>query len=313
MKRTKNKNDGEQLTQLYVLSPLINFNSEVPEIKFSENLVITLPSKEEKRIIEEDLSTSALSHLPVLSEWEFDIRSTMHLSMVEGQLTADGQDFQSGPYQCCTALRLLKEGTVEIKPQYLMVYPPLKLTTKLGGANTFSYDTWGKYCLASDEVPQFKDLYNIVGRLDPPKYEKIRIALLRFNFSYNIGLLYQLIDLMIAFEALYIADDKELGYKMAARSSFLLGDTPEQRNRIFSLLKKAYDLRGKLVHGGELPDRIEIPKGNQLSSLEFARQIRVLLRDSIKRFIKLLDSYSHKQLLETYLDRNIIYGGSLLK
>lgn len=162
-------------------------------------------------------------------------------------------------------------------------------------------------------MPQFRDLYNIVSRLDQPKYQKVRIALLRFDFSYNIGLLYQLIDLMIAFEALYIADDKELGYKMATRSSFLLGETPEQRNHIFSLLKKAYDLRGKLVHGGELPGRIEISKGNQLSSLEFAGQIRGLLRDSIKRFIKLLDSYSHKQLLETYLDRNVLYGGSLLK
>lgn len=313
MKRTKNKNDGEPIAQFYVLSPLINFTSEVPEIKFSENLVITLPSNEEKRIIEEDLSSSVLSHLPVLHEWQFVIRSIMHLSMVEEQLTVDERDFQSGSYQCCTALRLLKEGTVGLGPQYLMVYPPLKLTTKPGRANALFYDTWGKYCLATNEVSQVKNLYNIVSRLDSPKYQKIRIARLRFDFSYNIGMLYQLIDLMIAFEALYIGDDKELGYKMATRSSFLLGETPDQRNRIFGLLKKAYDLRGKLVHGGELPDQIEISKGTRLSSLEFAGEIRGLLRDSIKRFVKLLDSYSHKQLLETYLDRNIIYGGSLLK
>jgi hypothetical protein len=233
--------------------------------------------------------------------------------MEEDQLAEDNHDFQSGPYRCCTALRLLKEGTVRLGPQYLIVYPPLKLVTKLGRANTFSYDTWGKYCLAIDEVPQFKELYSLVSHLDSPKYQKIKVALLRFDFSYNIGLLYQLIDLMIAFEALYIADDKELGYKMAARSSFLLGETPEQRNRIFLILKKAYDLRGKVVHGGDLPDRIEISKGSQLSSLEFASEIRGFLRHSIKRFIKLLDSYSHKQLLETYLDRNIMSGGSLLK
>ena len=143
MKRTKNKNDEELIAQLYVLSPLINFTSEVPEIKFSENLIITLPSNEEKRIIEEDLSSSVLSNLPDLHEWQFVIRSVMYLSMVEDQLTADEQDFQSGPYRCCNMLRLLKEGTVGIGPQYLMVYPPLKLTAKLGWADNFSYDTGG--------------------------------------------------------------------------------------------------------------------------------------------------------------------------
>lgn len=313
MEQPTDEKRGREVTKLYVLSPLINFASDSAEIKLSENLTITLPSNEEKRIIKEDSSSSVLSHLRVLYEWQFVIRSVIHLRMEEDQLAEDNHDFQSGPYRCCTALRLLKEGTVRLGPQYLIVYPPLKLVTKLGRANTFSYDTWGKYCLAIDEVPQFKELYSLVSHLDSPKYQKIKVALLRFDFSYNIGLLYQLIDLMIAFEALYIADDKELGYKMAARSSFLLGETPEQRNRIFLILKKAYDLRGKVVHGGDLPDRIEISKGSQLSSLEFASEIRGFLRHSIKRFIKLLDSYSHKQLLETYLDRNIMSGGSLLK
>lgn len=135
MNRTKNQNN-EQIAQCYVVAPLINFTSEVPEIKFSSNVSITLPNNEEKGIIEGDLSTSVLSHLPVLHEWQFVIRSVMHLSMVEDQLTTDEQGFQSGPYQCCSALRLLKEGTVGLGPQYLMVSPPLKLAAKLGGANT---------------------------------------------------------------------------------------------------------------------------------------------------------------------------------
>jgi len=313
MEQPTNEKSEEAVAQLYVLSPLVNFASDLEEIQLGDNLAIALPTNEEKRIVEEDSSSSALSHLRVLHEWQFVIRSVIRLRMKEEQYITDDYDFQSGPYRCCTALRLLKEGTVGLGPQYLMLSPPLKLVTRMGKADTFYYDTWGKYLLTTSEVSEFKNLYGIITRLDYSKYRRIRIALLRFDFSYNVGLLYQLIDLMIAFEALYIADEKELGYKMAARASFLLAETVEQRNHIFNLLKKAYALRGKVVHGGELPDRIGISKGKHLSSIEFTSQIRGLLRDSIKRFIELLNSYSHKQLLETVLDSNIMAEGSLLK
>ncbi len=212
-----------------------------------------------------------------------------------------------------SALRLLKEGTIGLGYQYLMAYPPLQLVTKLG-RDDLCYDKWGEYLFKNDEVPEFKYLYDVISHLDHSKYKKIKIALLRFDFSYNVGLLYQLIDLMIAFEALYIADDKELGYKMASRASFLLAQDVKQRNQIFNMIKKAYSLRGKLVHGGDLPNnKIEISKGEYLSSLEFMTQIRGLLRDSIKRVIELLNYHSHKQLLETVLDSNIMAEGSLLK
>jgi len=163
----------------------------------------------------------------------------------------------------------------------------------------------GKYFLKSGEVKDFISPYKEIEHLDNSKYRRIQIAILRFEFSYNIGLIYQLIDLMIAFEALYIGDDKELAYKMATRASFLLGKTKEERTKIFNLLKKAYTLRGKLVHGGDLPKNFEI-------SIEFISQVRKLLRDSIKKFMVLLDLYSHRELLKSILDNNVLHEGSIL-
>jgi len=63
MEQPTDEKGRREVGQLYVLPPLINFASDLAEIKLSENLTTTLPSNEEKRIIEEDSSSSVLSHL----------------------------------------------------------------------------------------------------------------------------------------------------------------------------------------------------------------------------------------------------------
>ena len=55
---------------------------------------------------------------------------------------------------------------------------------------------------------------------------------MRFDFSYEMGMMYKLIDFMIAFESIYLAEEQELSYKLANRAAYLLGDTPERRRFI---------------------------------------------------------------------------------
>lgn len=79
MEQPTNEKSEEAVAQLYVLSPLVNFASNLEEIQLGDNLAIALPTNEEKRIVEEDFSSSALSHLRVLHEWQFVIRSVIRL------------------------------------------------------------------------------------------------------------------------------------------------------------------------------------------------------------------------------------------
>src|SRR5947209_14007439 len=69
----------------------------------------------------------------------------------------------------------------------------------------------------------------------------------------------QIIDLMIASEALFLCDVSEeqfrgeLRFRNALRAGFFIGQTTNERREIFRLMKKAYDARSAIVHGGK-PD-----------------------------------------------------------
>ena len=77
------------------------------------------------------------------------------------------------------------------------------------------------------------------------------------------------------------------------------------------MMKKAYVVRSKQVHGGEHPDKINITRDKSLDITEFVFEIQNILRESIKIFIDLLTQYSHHELLTTILDNNILSGGTL--
>ena len=127
-------------------------------------------------------------------------------------------------------------------------------------------------------------------------------VLRRFNSSYHGEPEDRLIDQMIAFESLYIGDDKELGYKLALRAAFLLG---RGRAKIFSNMKKAYALRGQIVHGNKPVAHSELEQIIPLTE-EYLRQ-------SIRRFLLLLSQgYSPKRIREHLLDENILKNGKPL-
>lgn len=128
------------------------------------------------------------------------------------------------------------------------------------------------------------------------------IALYRFNLSYPEDTENKLIDQMIAFESLLIGDDRELGYKLAMRTAFLLR---KDMTTIFENMKKAYALRSKIVHGSSF---------NKANLAEIVPKTEDYLRQSIKRILALLlDGNSLKDIREKLLDKNIITSGRSLR
>jgi hypothetical protein len=79
-----------------------------------------------------------------------------------------------------------------------------------------------------------------------------------------------IIDFVIALEALFVPDAAgELSYQLRLNGARYLGETPEDRVRIFQLLKELYGLRSKLVHG----NWVRIPSRELEDRLAHAREI----------------------------------------
>lgn len=145
---------------------------------------------------------------------------------------------------------------------------------------------------------------------ESPKLSALNEVFRRFNYAYHGELEDRLIDQMIAFESLYIGDDKELGYKLALRTTILLEKDKDKRRAIFSDMKTAYDLRGKVVHG---------TKQAELSKLEeVIPKTEEYLRQSIRKFLMLHENYpldslkkgKNKRLAK--LDENVLSNGDLI-
>ena len=119
------------------------------------------------------------------------------------------------------------------------------------------------------------------------KFRSLALALRRFNLSYDRHHPEdQLIDQMIAFEALYLSGDDrtEKSFRLALRSSYFL-EAGAQRKDVYRDMKCAYNLRSTIVHGGMAS--LPTIKGTQMSMDNFAGKIEEYLRRTLSKFLNL--------------------------
>jgi len=102
------------------------------------------------------------------------------------------------------------------------------------------------------------------------------------------GLDYDLIDYMIAFESLFSTGTTESTHKISRRVAVFLKEEKGDRIEIYGKMKKAYVLRGKIVHGEEI-------KWNEIH--KYYKEIGDYLRQCLRKIIK--EAYhSRKNLIE---------------
>lgn len=110
------------------------------------------------------------------------------------------------------------------------------------------------------------------------------LVLRRLYYSYQRSELEdQILDLMIAYEAMFLNDGNgELSYRLALRVSKFIGhDTRQGSEFVFQLFKKAYNIRSKVVHGSNIS-----PK--DLKVMEYDLQLfRIIyyLQDTLRHII----------------------------
>ncbi len=93
------------------------------------------------------------------------------------------------------------------------------------------------------------------------------------------------LDYMIVLEALYLENRAELAFLLALRIAYYLEDEYLKRNYLFELIKKAYRIRGDMVHQGiSLPEQVET-NNRKLSGKKFVDEISNVVYRTIKKII----------------------------
>ena len=238
-----------------LLVPLINFNSENHEIKLGKNFVIRKLSPYEKEIIDEQNKK-----WPTVISGDF---------ILECLITQQAPESRPGEYiqrgmpdieKAIAILRLYKDGDIG----YNFILHPLSTAKRYGfsAAHFRNYQIWSKRNLQPKVCTingQEEDSFiNFFNEYNNGNFEHLNVAIHYFNKSYIEPYILQdsFLDLMISLENLYLkGENQELGYKLRMRMSYILAKELEKRKEISRDIKKAYDYRGKIVHG-EMPPRI---------------------------------------------------------
>jgi len=176
---------------------------------------------------------------------------------------------------------------------YNLIVQPLSEAPKYGHTIRFlSYNKLrpnGKnpeiYTLEKGEIQTFISFFNNFYKILLSKFD---LAIEYFNKSYNEPYPRDsFLDLMITLENLYLKNtSQELSYKLSMRMAHTLGKNKEERIHIYYLIKEAYSLRSKIVHGERL---------DALDKQKFI-ELRELTRKSIIYFLENKDNWDEKIL-----------------
>jgi hypothetical protein len=211
-------------------------------------------------------------------------------------------------FDLITSLRLCHEGKITAGP---LIYSGVDHDSEwsFGGTTIWTLVSKRdflhqdpKYVLHQSDVPHVNELVGNLAKLRKlEKLDAINIALRRFNSAYHGYIEDRLIDQMIAFESLYLGDDKELTYKLALRAAFFLG---KKKKQIFRDMKDAYKLRGDIVHASKKVDTDKLT--------EIIPKSEEYLRQSLRKFLYLLSKGMSFNEIRDQLDKNIFTNGRTL-
>jgi len=182
------------------------------------------------------------------------------------------------------ALRLLQEGYVYGDDVFYFLFSDDKwrLNSWSREGPQLREDRIGwKYGLNFEDIPNLISLAKKIQSIDFSKRKSLELACKRFQRAYKEDNIEdQIIDYMIAFEALFLKGEKRVssrGKIIAIACSTLLGNNDEEREEIKNALNTAYSMRNSIVHGAEYT--------KDVNPFVVVEEIRNYLRDSIKRFL----------------------------
>jgi hypothetical protein len=177
-----------------------------------------------------------------------------------------------------SALRLFKHAQIQTAGHATWTDSPwLSDTTSFRVLRQWPYG--GKYELSVEEVPQFLDIW----RLLEEGAARFNFSIHRFNLAFDRGLLAdRIVDLVIAAESLFLGDlgvqDRgELRFRFALRAAKFIEHPTYDEHDIFRVMRRAYDARSAIVHGGS-PKDTRLPDNQSANLPTFIDAIEELVR-----------------------------------
>lgn len=190
--------------------------------------------------------------------------------------------------QIVMSLHLLKEGRVRADGIFAR---PKRWTPIWSNFIVKSPGVWTPapplYEFREEEVNEVQIIRQQLVTLNEQLFKSLALALRRYEIAQKrVDPGDRLIDQMIAFEALYLADEggTEKAFRLALRTAFLL-ERGEVRKVVYETMKQAYSIRSSIVHGADP----KLPKGAgvQMSLSDFSKLTEDYLRRSLRRFLDL--------------------------
>jgi hypothetical protein len=285
-------------------APLENFSCE-SDIFFTKNLRIRKLTDYEK------VEFLELQKMYIWGGFPFESTYAMEIAFHKkrkGPSTEmqDRQVFED----VLTSLRLFKHGFVNfhIISGRSNLWVPCSLKSYGSGRN-YKQSFGPNFNMTASEISDVKTIYRkfkkfqIKNRSNPREY--LNIAVRRFNLGIEESDIEdRIIDFMISFETMFLADDKELSYKLSNRVAILIGKTADDREELREIIKLAYGWRSKIVHGSEKqPLKIQ---GHTISENDLALKVEDILRKSILGFVSLDNKNHNRQDIIACLDKSLL-------
>ena len=273
------------------LVPLTNSPSELPyNVPDLSNPAYGMPKNlySNKTLLIVDCSISPAFHKPVpdafRSVLQGDTRPFRVKVCGENSLSFNVDDFYK---YFCQALSIACNSSVQIALRWRFLKEDTLFNLSTSGFSGTGY----VYHSFQDRFPEVeqvqidkaKCLYNNLANPNSNIGGKLQIPIDRWIKSKTSGDSEdKIIDLVIAFEALYVPDAGESTFKFAVRASWHLGEDRENRTKLFEVFKELYKCRSKVVHGGELKENVTI-EGEPVPIDKFIIRGQDLCRDSIEK------------------------------
>ncbi len=146
----------------------------------------------------------------------------------------------------------------------------------------------GQYELSAGEVPQFLELWHLLEG----GATRFGFSIHRFNLAFDRGLLAdRIVDLVIAAESLFLGDlevqDRgELRFRFALRAAKFIEHPNYGEHDIFRVMRRAYDARSTVVHGGS-PQDTRLPDNPSAKLPTFIDAIEELVRLGLRRALSM--------------------------
>ena len=192
----------------------------------------------------------------------------------------------------CQALSLACNSAVQINTvwDYIAEDELFNINHNRGSISFIHPSSEDSMKIGEAEIDEAKCLYkklvnpcsNVAGNLQIPIDRWIKSKTNKSDVD-------KMIDLGVAFEALYLPKNKtdQLAFQFRLRASWHLGKCKGDRERLMDEFKAIYDLRSKAVHNGSIPEEIRIRKGEErIATSEFIPRAQELCRNSIIKILK---------------------------